>query len=218
MDCERCGKSFESVRGAGVAKRFCCKTCQKAAEKRRAKDRRRAWEDAQYTEKTGLHPSKGRCPHCDTVFERYNDFKSRQGWRKYCSAKCQQENQRLNAPLREKVCPTCGVTHREKGVKYCSDACREEGKKQSVKRKNEKKFRGHSITKEEYDALHEKQQGRCWICEEESRLVIDHCHTEGHVRGLLCGHCNSGLGFFRDRVALLNRASEYLSQKIANEN
>ena len=220
MNCKRCGESFEvNYHAAGKPQAYCSKRCRKAEEKRRGKMRRRGYSDAQYTEETGLHPSKGRCPNCDAVFERYSDFENRQGWRKYCSANCQQENkrvnQRLNAPLREKVCPACGVTHREKGVKYCSDACREEGKKRNQERQNKKKFRGHPITKEEYDALYEEQQGRCWICKEESRLVIDHCHAEGHVRGLLCSHCSSGLGFFRDQVALLNRASEYLSEKIA---
>lgn len=215
MNCRRCGESFEvNWHTAGKPQAYCSKRCRKAEERRRAARRSRERQDEQYTKKTGLHPSKARCPHCDTVFERYNDFENRQGRRKFCSSECQQESLRLRTPLREKVCPACGVTHRQKAVKYCSDACREEGKKRSTKRKNEKKFRGHPITKEEYDALYEKQQGRCWICEEESMLVIDHCHTKGDVRGLLCGRCNSGLGFFRDRVALLNRASQYLSKKI----
>lgn len=218
MNCKRCGESFEvDYHLAGKPQRYCSKRCRKAEEKRRGKLRQRDRSDAQYTKETGLHPSKGKCLNCEVVFERYIDFENRQGWRKYCSAECRKENQlkKPKPPLREKECPTCGVIHREKGVRYCSEACREEGRKQNIKRKSEKKFRGHPITKEEYDALHEKQQGRCWICEEGSKLVIDHCHTEGHVRGLLCQQCNSGLGFFRDRVALLNRASEYLSKNSA---
>lgn len=39
---------------------------------------------------------------------------------------------------------------------------------------------------------------------------IDHCHSTGKVRGLLCGLCNSGLGFFRDNIMALRSAINYL--------
>lgn len=213
MNCKRCGESFEvDYHAAGKPQAYCSKRCRRAEEKRRAKQRLRERTDKQYTKETGLHPSKGRCPHCDTVFERYGDFELRQGWRKYCSKECQQETNRLNKSPNKKVCPACGVTHTERYVRYCSETCREEGKKRKRERQKERRFRGHPITKDEYDALHEKQQGRCWICEEESKLVIDHCHTEGHVRGLLCIPCNTGLGMFRDDVSLFSKAVEYLNK------
>lgn len=49
----------------------------------------------------------------------------------------------------------------------------------------------------------------CNICGE-GPVVIDHCHTLGNVRGALCQNCNSGLGFFRDRPDLLDKAIDYL--------
>lgn len=56
------------------------------------------------------------------------------------------------------------------------------------------------------------QNGRCLICGEGSRrLEIDHCHTTGRVRGLLCIYCNTGLGRFKDNPALLARAIAYLT-------
>ena len=212
MNCERCGKSFDVAKTSGKPKRFCSETCRKAEEKRRSKRRVREHRDAQYTKETGLHPSKGRCPNCDVVFERYSDFENRQGWRKFCSTECREKNEASKGRYQKvqpssRDCIQCGTSFVSLKGKLCSYACQEA-------RRQDKTFRGHPITKEEYNALYEKQQGRCWICEEESKLVIDHCHTEGHVRGLLCGRCNSGLGFFRDRVALLNRASEYLSKKM----
>ena len=60
-----------------------------------------------------------------------------------------------------------------------------------------------------------RQQGYCCaICSTRhtvtKRLSIDHDHTTGHVRGLLCPVCNSGLGMFRDDEDLLVKALRYL--------
>jgi hypothetical protein len=80
--------------------------------------------------------------------------------------------------------------------------------------------RTYGITPDDYAAMLEKQGGGCAICGvqqsqmwRESRrrpLVIDHCHTSGKIRALLCDYCNRGLGQFRDSPALLRKAAEYL--------
>lgn len=78
------------------------------------------------------------------------------------------------------------------------------------------------ITVEEYDKLLKEQGNKCQICKTETtnnkrfkRLVIDHDHNTGFIRGLLCHTCNSGLGSFKDKPALLVTAVEYL--KISQE-
>ena len=68
----------------------------------------------------------------------------------------------------------------------------------------------YSITKEQFDELKAAHNGFCAICKIESKLFIDHNHSSGSVRGLLCLSCNFGLGHFKDSEALLLSAIEYL--------
>jgi hypothetical protein len=51
---------------------------------------------------------------------------------------------------------------------------------------------------------------QCVICGSEEKLVVDHDHISGQVRGLLCNHCNRGLGHFKDDPMLLEFATQYL--------
>lgn len=75
------------------------------------------------------------------------------------------------------------------------------------------------ISAEEYQEMHNAQGGLCMICRKPetavirgklAALAVDHCHTKGRVRGLLCSQCNTGLGCFKDDPAALRRAAEYI--------
>lgn len=69
----------------------------------------------------------------------------------------------------------------------------------------------YGIGVEDYERMYAEQEGCCAICATYlSSLVVDHCHTTGRVRGLLCTHCNVALGGFRDRADLLHAAASYL--------
>ena len=42
------------------------------------------------------------------------------------------------------------------------------------------------------------------------KAVVDHCHDSGVVRGVLCGNCNTGLGYADDNIEILYEMIEYL--------
>jgi hypothetical protein len=57
----------------------------------------------------------------------------------------------------------------------------------------------------------------CDICGAvQHKLCVDHDHVTHQIRGLLCSHCNRGLGHFRDNPILLRRAIGYLSRGVHN--
>jgi len=72
------------------------------------------------------------------------------------------------------------------------------------------------ITLEDYNRMYGQQKGCCKICnkhsdDEKQALAVDHCHTTGKVRGLLCKDCNRALGMFKDSVTNLQKAIKYLT-------
>lgn len=73
--------------------------------------------------------------------------------------------------------------------------------------------RTYGINADDYGAMMERQGGVCAICSgvnKDRRLVVDHCHETGDVRGLLCIRCNRALGMFEDDPALLELAALYV--------
>ena len=73
---------------------------------------------------------------------------------------------------------------------------------------NRGKFR-NVISDEALLAL-KKEITQCVICGNNEKLVVDHDHKTGKVRGILCNNCNTGLGMLQDNPKLLLRAISYL--------
>lgn len=76
-----------------------------------------------------------------------------------------------------------------------------------------------NLTPEQFEAMLTQQSGGCAICGGKGppdkhgnprRLSVDHCHSTGKIRGLLCVNCNRGIGYFSDRIDLLEAAIAYL--------
>ena len=122
-----------------------------------------------------------------------------------------------------KVCnrPSCGLMFEGKTTqKYCSVECQ----KKDAYRRNALHPNNHSriekarikyrynTTPEQVEAMRVMQGGTCAICGRAGRLVIDHNHSTGQVRGLLCFECNTMLGYARDDVTTLAAAIVYLRE------
>ncbi len=91
--------------------------------------------------------------------------------------------------------------------------------------------RTFKITLEQYKAMLAEQGGFCAICGEPPtvensgrwkqrprratapRLVVDHDHGTGKVRGLLCGRCNTGIGHLKDDPIIVRFALKYLEER-----
>lgn len=100
---------------------------------------------------------------------------------------------------------------------YHSSPSQKESRKAAWMRYNCKKY---GITVEEYIEMFNRQGHSCKICSDRiipmgsgGRMLvahIDHCHSSGKVRGLLCHACNVAIGKFKDSPDNLRRAAEYL--------
>lgn len=91
-------------------------------------------------------------------------------------------------------------------------------KEQKQQKRRQKQVSKYGITKHQYDQMLLVQGSRCAICRTEfsgdggskRAACIDHCHTTGEVRALLCKNCNSGIGLLNEDVVVLANAIKYL--------
>ncbi len=117
--------------------------------------------------------------------------------------------------FKDKDCRWCGLVFKPLAPchHYCSDTCR----RQVNADRHYKRSYGVSY-RWVLDKLVE-QDYKCAICrtygfkmrdDHVTGMCLDHCHTTGNPRGLLCHNCNRGLGLFQDDPELLKKAAEYL--------
>lgn len=90
-------------------------------------------------------------------------------------------------------------------------------------RKNELR-KLYNLTVEQYDKMVEDQNGLCAICgknpaiinayhdnNRHKKLVVDHNHKTGKIRGLLCNNCNRILGLVKEDPYVLHTMCIYLA-------
>lgn len=140
-------------------------------------------------------------------------------------------NRKIEHPVSvsEKRCTKCGLTkpaeefHRNRRRKKdglqdrCKTCQRGDNLDHPPTPKNPTYFRAfklqlkYGMSEKGYDGLLAKQEGKCAICGGSDRLVVDHDHATGAIRGLLCHGCNAGLGFL-ERREWMQRARRYLAR------
>lgn len=138
--------------------------------------------------------------------------------------------------MQNKYCPRCKVTkqilefYRDEGRKdkvysYCKACSKQRAiifrKKMHADGKGYKHFRNrklierYGITLVQYNEILKNQNGVCAVCKgtctgRARNLHLDHCHTTGKVRGILCNYCNLAIGSARDNPKILRALATYL--------
>lgn len=100
---------------------------------------------------------------------------------------------------------------REKRYKYQAEKWSSSEKYRTSRRNQRMKLR-YGVVPAQRDAMFDAQSGRCAICKRASKksLQVDHCHSTGVFRGLLCGPCNMAIGLMQDDPSRLLSAAEYV--------
>jgi hypothetical protein len=116
---------------------------------------------------------------------------------------------RKQHPNGDTYCSACKVERTKKARKLNPEKTANYGWKSKIKA-------AYSISEEEYFNMYSSQEGKCAICSLEilaknRSTHIDHNHTTGKVRGLLCHHCNTALGLFKENTKTLEAAMQYLN-------
>ena len=168
-----------------------------------------------------------RCPSCGETkpltFDYFYRSKSTlSGFRPLCKLCVNAQNREYNRNHPEKAVVRV-IRSRNRSAESIRDHC-ERSKKWA--RENPLRLRSSrasaefGVPRRWFEEQLERTGGRCEICGVLHRshdypkfLSIDHCHTTGAVRGLLCERCNFGIGQFKDNPELLERAIAYLNER-----
>lgn len=117
--------------------------------------------------------------------------------------------------FKPKPCRLCETVFTPKSPSnlYCSQYCSDHSVTSAYLK------RTYGISYDQYLEMLHEQGHVCKLCSGEGflmaehhklKLVVDHCHRTGKVRGLLCHNCNRALGLLQDDPATILAAFEYL--------
>lgn len=119
-------------------------------------------------------------------------------------------------PLAEFHRQTTGPMGRHSWCKPCANAYQRERRVKTFSPEQKarwNRFAKYGLTEDQYRLMLLTHQGQCAICRKPTeRLLVDHCHKTGAVRGLLCHRCNLWLAAIEDQE-FLERALQYLSME-----
>lgn len=113
---------------------------------------------------------------------------------------------------------TCGhpnFKHYRRGMcSRCYSECRKSGQtvRYALKSKRDSTYmHRYGITELQVLMIKAVQNNACALCHaDDKKLVVDHCHKTGRVRGLLCNGCNLFVSKFDNVKAVMCRVGPYL--------
>lgn len=127
-----------------------------------------------------------------------------------------------NRPVLSSRCKECD-RRRSADWNRCNPERHSENQRRHTRKPNSKTYQRRyllmakfGITPEQYDAMLASQDGKCAICSSDNPggrgryFHVDHDHSTGRIRGLLCHGCNTGIGLLRDDPSILSAALAYL--------
>jgi hypothetical protein len=138
-------------------------------------------------------------------------------WCKSCRTR--QEDRRARKRVAVRRCHKCQIAvpdaERKPGLTVC-DGCRVDKRKVRTASQRRRTLRQYGLAQEEFDGLLIAQAGRCPGCGTDDPgakgWCIDHCHSSGRVRALLCGRCNSVVGLSGESPATLRALADFVER------
>lgn len=123
------------------------------------------------------------------------------------------------------LCTKCGKGERV-GTKQWCNPCSQEYERNRWNGLPEWKRRAkwlkskYGLSYEQYEQMYNDQNGKCKTCSTDISIeakknghetaCVDHCHSTGKIRGLLCNHCNRAIGLLKENINTLNNIMNYL--------
>jgi len=207
VSCQRCGLKFTPALKGPLPRH--CPPCRRVLGQESRRVRRGT-------------PREWTCIDCNETFPRENDRGTVPKRCRPCGAQARRDTSRrwqeANRGHRNESARRWRERNPDKAraASRKSQAKRRREDPESIKR--EKLRSSYGLTDEELDELFKRADGSCELCETSfgddsaTRPVIDHDHREGRVRGLICGNCNTGLGFAGDSSDVLRNLADWLEQ------
>lgn len=110
----------------------------------------------------------------------------------------------------EHYCAACHALASKRWKLEHSERVAESARRCAGKRQLAQRMALYGKTAADWEPLWKESGGVCAICKEAKKLVIDHCHSTGEIRGLLCRSCNSRVGFIETGWSLLAETLLYI--------
>lgn len=138
-----------------------------------------------------------------------------------CSETLPLENfyKRNDSTKYQNKCKKCMDKNYKNYYKNNSEKILNQQQTQSLDKRREQEYlRKYNMTLNEWNSIFESQNFSCAICGTKNftgagfKPHVDHNHSNGKIRGLLCADCNHGIGKLKEDISILYKAIEYLKK------